>query len=250
MNNEQCYLERMRVGMYDKCWFLANIDTDVDTIIDFGCADGSLFRFIEAMYPGRFTYVGIENEQHFLDQCPQTPGRTSYFKNLYQVKDNIDWDKAVLVMNSVCHEIYSYVSPYEVSNILDYAIEYGIRHIAIRDMYFRTAYGIPADKWIAIDTALKEKYAKQYEDNKACGRDWRELVLKYTYTENWNRESKEQYLHNSFLMDIQNSVVLNKNYDMNVQYFAIPQQIKRIEKDLGVKWPKDTTTHVKVWISR
>lgn len=249
MNNEQCYLERMRVGMYDKCWFLANIDTDVDTIIDFGCADGSLFRFIEAMYPGRFTYVGIENEQHFLDQCPQIPGRTSYFKNLYQVKDNIDWDKAVLVMNSVCHEIYSYVNSYETKHILEYAIEHDVRHIAIRDMYFRSR-GIFSMDWVAIDEAFQKKYPEQYNDNARLWRDWRELAMKYTYTENWDREVREKYFHPTLLMDLQAVTEIDTRYEMNTQYFCIPQQIKRIERDLGVAWPEGVTTHVKVWISR
>lgn len=257
MNNEQCYLDRMRVGMYDKCWFLANIDTDVDTIIDFGCADGSLFRFLETMYPDRFIYVGIENEQHFLDKCPHIPGRTSYFRSIYEVKNNIDWTKAILVMNSVCHEIYSYVDKTEVQCIIAYAGSKNIRHIAIRDMFFRTKYGIDANKWLEMDNAFAEKYPKQYADNKnVCGRgegwrDWRELSLKYTYTENWDREVKEQYLHPMLLIDVEAGISCsNERYDMATQYFCIPQQIKRIERDLGVEWPKGTTTHVKIWISR
>lgn len=250
MNNEQCYLDRMRVGMYDKCWFLANIDVDVTTIIDFGCADGSLFHFIEAMYPDRFTYVGIENEKHFLEKCPQIPGRTSHFENIYEVKDNIDWDKTILVMNSVCHEIYSYVSEFETKYILQYAIEHDIRHIAIRDMFFKARNGIHANDWIAIDEAFQKKYPMQYFTNIALCRDWRELAMKYTYTENWEREVREKYFHPTLLLDAKTAISIDGRYEMDTQYFCIPQQIKRIERDLEVEWPEATTTHVKVWISR
>lgn len=250
MNNEQCYLDRMRIGMYDKCWFLANIDIDVTTIIDFGCADGSLFNFLEAMYPGRFTYVGIDNNQEFLDKCPRIPGRTIYFQSIYQVDNEVNWDKAILVMNSVCHEIYSYVDTCETKHILQYAIEHNVRHIAIRDMCFRAKKGITATEWIAIDDAFAERYPEQYAANIALNRDWRELAMKYTYTENWDREVQEQYFHPTLLLDVKAVASIDPRYEMNTQYFYIPQQIKRIERDIGIEWPELTTTHVKIWISR
>lgn len=249
MNNEQCYLDRMRVGMYDKCWFLANIDTDVTTIIDFGCADGSLFRFIEAMYLDRFSYVGIENEKRFLDKCPQIPGRTSYLENIYEVKD-IDWDRAILIMNSVCHEIYSYVGPFEVTNILDYALDSHIRHVAIRDMLLSSSIPVDSIAWNRIKKAFQNKYPEQYNDVLASGTDWREIAMKYTYTENWDREVKERYFHSSFFLDVYGVQGEHRDYNVTTQYFCIPQQIKRIERDLEVKWPRNTTTHVKFWISR
>ena len=40
--NKDVYLKRMRVGMYDKCWWVDKLYPEVDTVIDFGCADGSL----------------------------------------------------------------------------------------------------------------------------------------------------------------------------------------------------------------
>lgn len=246
MKDEQGYLDRMQVGMYDKCWWLANIDSDVDTIIDFGCADGSLFRFVESMYPGRFNYVGIDNEPHFLERCPSISGRTSYFKYFFEI-EGVDWDKSILVMNSVCHEIYSYVSKFEVGNILTDAQMKGIRHIAIRDMYFHSKQGVSIEDWLKIDDALIEKYPTQYFDNNMFGRDWRELIMKYTYTDNWEREKMEAYFHPTFLFDVDAS--LRDNYTKEVQYFRIPQQIKRIERDLGLTLP-EFTTHVKIWITK
>lgn len=51
ISDKDVYLKRMRVGMYDKCWWVDKLYPEVDTVIDFGCADGSLWEAIKTFCP-------------------------------------------------------------------------------------------------------------------------------------------------------------------------------------------------------
>ena len=42
--NMNVYNDGMRKSMLDKIWFLDKIDGSIDTIYDYGCADGSLLK--------------------------------------------------------------------------------------------------------------------------------------------------------------------------------------------------------------
>lgn len=248
LNDKKVYLKRLQGGLYDKAWWLANIDNDISTIIDFGCASGDLFRFVDVVCPERFSYIGIETEKEFLTLCPQISSRTRYFKNFFDI-DDIEWDKTILVLNSVCHELYNYSGKQSLFVLLRKAIKNNIRHIAIRDMFFNAALPVPSNVHTRLDNAFKNKFPEQNQDNIKAGNDWRELSMKYTYTENWEREVGEKYFHPTLVDDIY-ECVRDQGYKISKQYFVIPSQTKKFEKDLGESWPEGTTTHVKIWISR
>lgn len=247
MNDTQGYLTLMRKGLKDKTWWLEYLNPQVTTIIDFGCASGDLFRYINHLFPKRFRYVGIDNNIEFLSQCPHIPLQTWYFHSLQEVW-GIEWGKAILIFNSVCHEIYSYDGVSTLYNIFDYAQQMGVRQIAIRDMYLKTESTITSPEWQRLDKAFQMKYPKQYVENQELNRDVCELAMKYTYLTNWDRELTEKYFH-PLVKDI--TSVMQSVYRIDkIKYFSIPQQIQRIERDCGEKWLPNTTTHVKILINR
>ena len=48
------YNSAMAKGLFDKIWWIDKLPTNIDTIIDFGCADGALFAFVHKLFPNRF----------------------------------------------------------------------------------------------------------------------------------------------------------------------------------------------------
>lgn len=49
--NLKVYNDNMRKSLLDKAYFLSFVDSD--TFIDFGCADGSLLKYIHEMFPDK-----------------------------------------------------------------------------------------------------------------------------------------------------------------------------------------------------
>ncbi len=263
--NNEVYLQKMSIGLYDKSWWCDKIAPDVDTIVDFGCATGDLFRFVERMFPGRFKFIGIETNEEFLAGAYPN---AIYYKDIYEVE--CDWSHTVLVMNSVIHEIYSYCGNNAFKEILAYVFDKDVRHIAIRDMnlsYLEESYDFinwADDVW----RIANEKYEKQWKEHLASYNvdepknviEWAiEFVLKYRYTENWEREVNERYLHQEMIGDIGYAMskynFRRENDDGSFYYFDyelpfyIPQQVDRIAADFG-SFPDGLNTHVKLLISR
>lgn len=265
--NNGIYLERMKAGLYDKTWWVDKIDPSITTIIDYGCATGDLFRFIEDMFPGKFTFIGIETNEEFLANAyPEA----DYYKSIYDINWGFDWEHTVLVMNSVIHEIYSYLSDNAFQEILNYVFDKGVAHIAIREMDLSYAKDDDGDivNWATdVSVVASNKYEKQWAEHlftysaneKNHIEQAVEFVLKYKYRENWVREVNERYLHSEMIGDIGHALSRynfhNENSNGKFYYFdyelpfSIPQQIDRIAADFGY-FPDGLKTHVKLLISR
>ena len=61
ISNMDIYLRRMAATLSDKCWWAGVIPPEIDTVVDYGCAQGDLALFLEKIHPGRFKYIGIDN---------------------------------------------------------------------------------------------------------------------------------------------------------------------------------------------
>ena len=117
MNDINGYNERMRATMEDKMWFVKHLPANIDTVIDFGCADGSLFRALNHKYPGRFKlFVGVEESDDMRHLANiNADNRTlevpilfaASFEDIKKYKQ-IKPENCVFVMSSVIHEIFNY----------------------------------------------------------------------------------------------------------------------------------------------
>lgn len=264
--NNEVYLQKMSIGLYDKSWWVDKIAPDVDTVIDFGCATGDLFCFVERMFPGRFKFIGIENnEEFFKDRYPYA----LYYTDIHDVE--VDWEHTVLIMNSVIHELYSYVGDNALKEILAYVFDKGVRHVAIRDMdlsYEEDENGHILNWADDVAAVANKKYEKQWKEHLASYpaaaskniiEQAVEFVLKYRYVENWCREVNERYLHDEMLSDIGYIMTrynfYRENDDGSFYYFDyelpfhIPQQVDSIAADFGY-FPDRLNTHVKLLITK
>lgn len=251
ISNINIYNEGMKVGMADKLWFLerlANPHFDhITTIVDFGCADGTLIKEIEKVLPGRYDYVGIDNNPIMLriasDNCSGLKVRfynsIDKFLSLKKTKPQ----NCVLVLNSVIHEIYSYVPYSEQIDLFGSLYESGFGVIAIRDMFAKDtdicidSFGEYAEKFEEV-----EKYTPHISSNMCI----LEFLLKYKYEENWEREKKEQYLWD---WSEQIYISCSKRYYCEYTDYILPHFLEQWKKDFPSIWFSSCpTTHRKVFL--
>lgn len=253
----RAYTERMKLGLYDKCWWIDKVLPQVDTVIDFGCANGDLRDMIESIAPGRFTYIGVERNHDFYDELDNR--NILHAERIEHISDEeVNWGNTVLVMNSVIHEIYNYHGSFEFLDIITYCVNKGVRHIAIRDMNYniniRNLDMASAEAFLNSIEGVQYRFAlkdspmadKYFETHENSFKDLIEYFLKYKYVENWKRESEENYFC-SWMNDLEECLEFYGN--MTCEYgnvFTIVPQIRQIEKDFSIKWNKAVKTHAKV----
>lgn len=258
IQNYTVYNERMEAGIKDKLWFVDNLLPEINTVIDFGCADCALGRALGYYYPNQFRYIGIDNDAHMREL-----GSEAGFTVVEDILDldtlNIDFDKTVMVFSSVIHEIAHYCGEHMVEVIFREVRAERCRpkQIAIRDMSLESN-----DLWfdeltkMGIETAIEDSpYKFRYEDfvatckeQKRNDEDWwgLEFLLKYTYVENWKREKAERYLWN---WDSIIYRLLNMYYNQDCSYsFNMPYQVRIIRKDFNYNLYQHT--HRKVLYTR
>lgn len=250
ISNKDIYFKRMRVGMYDKCWWVDKIYPEVNTVIDFGCADGFLWEVIKMLCPQITTYYGIENNKEFFGILNEKA--IPHYPNIEQLPQNIDWNRTIVVMNSVVHEICHYQGYADCSTIIKEIRDKGVRHIAIRDMCLNTEEYTYLDENFYAEI-MNSKYASMYKEyvKRADPNELFcqvEFFLKYTYKENWDRECDEQYLWDWGFF-IKHKIWDTMRIEVN-QSFRIVPQIRQIEKDFGIKFPEGLNTHRKMLLTK
>lgn len=248
ITNYAVYNNGMRNTIIDKMWFLDYISPNISTIIDFGCADGDLFKEIEKIYPNKFDYIGIDNDKIMRTRAKANlrfaAERVDIFESLEDLKlFDLDMSKCILVMNSIIHEIYSYCSYVEIRKIFNQIKNSGIKYIAIRDMHLIQNEN---EGWRTLKELPKEYHQKFYETTEyVFHNDFTnqilEFLLKYSYDENWERERKERYLWN---WEFELLYTL-KNYNLKQSFsFSIPYLENKWKKDLGIEF--HYKTHKKI----
>lgn len=252
--NKDVYLKRMRVGIYDKCWWVDKLYPEVDTVIDFGCADGSLWEAIKMLCPQITKYYGLENNKEFYDILDSKS--LSYYSSIEELPQDINWSHTIVVMNSVIHEICYYQGETAFRDLFKKIQGLGVRHIAIRDMclnveeyfYWKSSHNFLYEA--ICNSSYKDLFIKDYCYNIPAFYGnilyQIEFFLKYTYKENWDRECNEQYL-----WDWPNCIVSDISMRIEVdQPFRIVPQIRQIERDFGFKFPEFLNTHRKMFLTK
>lgn len=204
--NVNTYIASMATTIYDKCWWIDKLPPEIDTVLDFGCASGDLAVMVDRIAPGRFRYIGCDNSSEMLalarsNLALQLSGaNVLFFPYIEGALGFCDPSKTVLVLNSVLHEVYSYLNGAKREILLSHLFDSGFRVVAIRDMHYPN--DLPS---ISASGVLESKYADKWiEFCSICSTRGdafqrtsirlHEFLLKYRYDANWERESVEQYL--------------------------------------------------------
>lgn len=221
------YIKSMNKGMASKTWFLDKIQPDC--ILDFGCADGSILKYIHEKFPD-ISLIGYDidagMEARFKQNNPDIPFTSNYKEAVKMAKK---YPKNCILLSSVIHEVYSY-SPtkgHGISKFWDQLFGSGFKYIVIRDTIpDKIDIVAPKDFSDDVDKVIDKlkssedglKYLLDFEqklyNNKQTDiqpdpndvgkvvrskyRFFVRFILTYRYKSNWDRESLENYMPLSY----------------------------------------------------
>jgi hypothetical protein len=258
--NKRIYLQRMKKTFMDKSWFMSIVPEEITTIVDFGCADNSFIDFLCNSFPD-YEYIGIENNPDFVKAIRDRGEKVFTSIKDFILNSGYNPDTTLLVLNSVVHEVYSYADPEEFWQDVK---EMNPKCIAFRDMYAKGCgiYTSKAEEELKTEILKSDLLTNHYADFKD---NWGELMdgytaahflLKYFYTENWDREVKENYLpyHYREL----HTQIRKIGYDVTFErFYGLPFLKDKWHKDFSCDMNPNLnafitqmTTHMKLFIKR
>lgn len=246
MNNitdPKLYLERMGKPLQEKLKIAKFISDNAKSVIDIGCADGTVTLALSDLFPNT-NFFGIDINKEFVDIANSNIGsrknisfQCGYLRD--QLTKNEKYDSAIFC--SVLHEFFSYGEGIStvVKALSDaHEILKPGGSLIIRDMIL-SDYMSTSDLWINNfrDKILKNKsigniipeFESWFGPMKSI-KQVNHFLLKYMYQNNWQREGRENYVPVSFEQYDQ----ILKLLDMRVQHknsYTIPY--------LNDLWKKD-----------
>lgn len=246
----------MRQSMMDKMFFMDKIGSGVKRILDWGCADGSLIKYMHRMFP-EHDYTGYDIDPQMFRAAKQMAGglNSEVERVNIEITENIDnlavGQIDVVVLSSVIHEIYSYGLKQidEFWNTLFQRLQ--PEYIVIRDMCVSKATSRPADPICVarIKQVFDLDKITQWESKwGSLHENWSlvHFLLTYRYTENWDREYRENYLPISFedmLARIPRTYV-----PVFVEHYTLPFLREQVMDKFGIQL--QDRTHLKLILKK
>lgn len=251
INNLDVYTTGMQKSLNDKLFFIDKVD-GIDRIVDFGCADGAFLREMYKINPD-IDYVGYDNNVEMITQARNSTD-CAKFKNIRFTDEYAfsNTNNTLLNLSSVIHEIYSYSQPDEINTFWNNVLYKNYKYIAIRDFCISKSINRQSDindYTKVIQNADKEQI-DEYESIWESLRDNRNLVhylMKYRYTENWNREVRENY----FPITLETLLSMIPTYRYEIVYFEdyiLSFTKNQIKEDFNIDLHDNT--HVKLLLKR
>ena len=203
ISNLQSYIEGMKYSMKDKLFFTDIFDFDV--IVDFGCADGTFLEELSKIKPN-VKLIGYDLDDEMLSKAQSRLGKKALVTNNWYdaVKYTSSFRNPLLNLSSVIHEVYSYSRPNVISQFWNSQVFGGdFKYITIRDMipsieiekqeisHFKDDVRKVRSK---TDRFYLDSFEKKWGTISNNYRTFVHYLMKYRYTENWDREVNENYL--------------------------------------------------------
>jgi hypothetical protein len=252
------YNDRMARSVLDKLFFLDKIDADI--LVDFGCADGTLFRYLKP-YAAGIKLIGFDSDAEMCRIARETAGSAGDAEFIEQW-DNVlaqlrtareQGKQTALLLSSVIHEIYNYCDPREIDETWKRIWDAAFDFVIIRDMIPSESVDRESDPNDVQKVLRKFRTTPELKDFE---RRWGSIqnnknlvhfLLKYRYVQpNWPREVKENYLP-LYWEDLMASIP--EGYDVLYQeHYPLPFIKRQVRKDLGIEL-KDAT-HLKLILER
>lgn len=251
--NMNVYNSSMAKSLIDKIFFMDKIDSSIDTIFDYGCADGALINFLAPLFPD-MTFVGYDRNADMIEAAEnknEAHNNTHFFNSL---GDFASWTKTVdldmshtaIVLSSLIHEIYSYGTKESIDDFWNFVNNSGFEYIIIRDMALDNVAHRPSLKEDVLK--IKKSYSatlltdfEKYHGSIYDNYNLIHFLMKYRYTENWEREVEENYLP---LSTEKIASCISADYELvYFDHYILPFLANVVKKDFDITI-KDYT-HVK-----
>ena len=259
ITNYNTYLARMDVSLPDKAFFVYRAPL-ARVIVDFGCAAGNLFRYIRSISNQEYIMIGYDNDATMRELAREAAdvvcGTMEELQEAIEhtlAAHNLTMKNVLFNFSSVIHEMNSY----EVDDIFSFINELRPGYVSIRDMKFRRKKEIPGNTFRVFD----KKYLNQFHSFLAHRgilfpdlADFAEYLLKYKYTENWERELEEHYFFGfAYAEKYYNALIDNHKYRLtwDVNY-CLPHFDRQIKDDFNLFFNISDyfTTHEQLLLER
>jgi len=250
----ETYIGGMSKGFEDKLFFLPKIDTDF--IVDFGCADGKILSVIKQKNP-KISLMGYDVSKEMLNRAiVNVKGATFTDKWNDVMSAAYNHEKSTLLLSSVIHEVYSYSDSKEIKKFWNEKVFGGLfKYIVIRDMI--PSCQLQREDFLdfkedakKVNKRSNKEYLNSFENIWGLiDNDYRTFIhwlLKYSYTDNWEREVKENYLPLT-LETLYKKIPSNYRIIYKHNYIFEPIQ-RKVIMNFGVKI--NHTTHTKMIIEK
>ena len=245
------YNAGMKKSLLDKIFFMDKVDSEV--FIDYGCADGSLIRFLMTLFP-EYEYYGYDISEEMIQIAKS---------NNPDIADNFstDWNfisskisqnkKSTVILSSIIHEVYSYGTTSDVEEFWNRIFNSGFYHIVLRDMMPSKTMDRTSDINDISKIYKRANHKNLFDFENVWGsvennKNMTHFLLKYRYTENWDREVRENYIpitREDFLS------IISDDYDITFhEHFTLPYFKTVVKKDFDIEI-KDNT-HLKLVLKK
>ncbi len=247
VKNLDVYIHRMEKSLMDKLFFIDKIYDPITSILDFGCANGVLVKAMSQLFP-EHDYIGYDISEEMIKKAREYAPECTFYQNWDDMK--ISPESTLINISSTVHEVYAYGTKESVSEFWDRVFNSGFKYIAIRDMMLSESAYVPSDP-ADVEKArglFPEKLA-EYESIWGSIEEGFNLIhylLKYRYTENWEREVNENYLP---ITVEQMRALIPSHYEIIYQeHYVLPFIHQSIYNDCGIDLKN--ATHFKLLLKR
>lgn len=254
------YTTEMSKSIWDKAFFMDKI-IGTKCVIDFGCADGAMIRYLSGLFPDMM-FIGFDISSELISRAQITPpfnANLIYFNGGFwetgeddlveYVKEHYKSEEICINFSSVLHEVYSSTGGIEV--IQRFIRDLKPRYITIRDMYCDEYLPIPPAIFRQMfDTVDKKAYSAYVKifGVPVYWRDLNHLLMKLRWKDNgYEEELKEDYFSwgiDQFNKDIGNNY--NTIFDC---YYQLPYLGEKWKQEYGWYNP-DAHTHAQFILRR
>jgi len=245
--NIEVYVSRMQKSMMDKMFFIDKVFEPIDNIIDFGCANGILINAMRFLFP-EYNYLGYDISYDMISKAKELLPECDFYTDWDSIP--VDADATLINISSTLHEVYSYGDEASVAQFYERIFGSGFKYIAIRDMMLSKGIKTLSDpEDVKLARKLYPEKLAEYESHWGSITERFNLIhylLKYSYTENWEREVRENYLPIS-VEDFM-SLIPDSYEVVYSEHYVLPYIKQQIKKDSGINL--NDATHFKILLKR
>ena len=279
IDNYTTYIEGMQKSLDDKLFWIPLLENEkIDTVVDFGCADGALidkaYYQLHLQHNENVKFIGVDNNEKMLNKalinCPFMKAATNL--DDVEVREN-----CLLNLSSVIHEVYSYCSEEEIDNFWNHVFNDNYKYIAIRDMmvdrsvnlikpiveqtqsgihyfrheywnkYYNKIYNFDTKQW--QNFLIHSGYGANESSYDVVNKDVLHFLMKYRYIENWEREVRENYFP-IYYEDLLNKIIENGNYEIiYARQYILPFVKEKVKEDFDINLVDNTHCQILLkWI--
>ncbi len=258
IENYSVYNDRMRRSMWDKAFFMDKVP-GTELIVDYGCADGSLIRFLHTLFP-TMCFIGFDIDPAMVERANSQRSENTWFfsdsaKLLEMIRSlGIESRRITFNFSSVLHEIFHYDCDRAMITSLVEAVQPG--YLAVRDMMFHSHQpdaATPIEAEQHLRHTLPEWQLRDFEaqwGSISLRRNLAHLLLKYKYTENWQRECSENYF--SYTLEDLNALLNPEGAYRTIllSRYLLPWFRYDLQNTLGIDAGDQWTTHFSLVLAR